>query len=300
MKRHPILKDRRFLQAFFSHAIHLIAPASSGSPDILRALGELSELNIHIPKSLLAKGIPYHANSDQERLRLFKAAIRDPKTDILWALRGGYGSARLIEQLAKMKKPKKEKYFIGSSDITALHLFLSQHWGWKTIHASGLQGLFNPTLSLTTFKALADILTHQYPILLKNLKPLNEKAATRRKITGELTGGNATLVQNSMGTCWEMDPQKKIIFLEDVNEPAYKIDRLLLHIKQAGGFNAAKAIVFGDFSGPSDTTFTLKRFAQEIKLPVFKTNQFGHGQKNHPLIYLSQCEIKENTLAMNL
>jgi len=239
------------------------------------------------------KATPFHTHTDLKRFQHLKEALLDKSSDIIWALRGGYGSAKLIDRLVKMKKPKKEKIFIGFSDITALHLFFSQHWGWKTIHAHGLTGLLQPELEPQNFKAIANIIAQKTDVaIIKNLKPLNARAQKTKKATGLLTGGNATLIQTGIGTCWQIHTEKKILFLEDVNEKAYKVDRLLNHLKQAQLFQKVKAIVFGKFSDTlTDTDVPLKRFASEINVPVFKTDQFGHGNLNCPLIYNARSEV---------
>lgn len=301
-----VLQDSGFLGAFKNQPIRLVAPASGCDPKLIKTLEQLRDLSLHIPKDLLNTTTSLRTNTDAQRFQQLKEALLDKSSNIIWALRGGYGSARLIDQLTKMKKPKKEKIFIGFSDITALHLFFSQHWKWKTIHANGLTGLLDPKLAPSNFKAIAQIIAQKTSSLtMKNLKPLNERAQKAKKISGPLTGGNTTLIQTSIGTGWQIDTFGKILFLEDVNEKAYKIDRTLQHLRQANLFKKVKAIVFGSFSDPfTNTDIPLKRFSSEINLPVFKTDQFGHSNTNHPLIYNAQSEItpfgKKFVLKMNI
>lgn len=302
----PALNDTDFLKCLQDLKIRVVAPASGCDHRLFKTLSELSQLiPIHIPPGLLSKGTPFHANNDNARLTDLIEALEDPNHDIIWTLRGGYGSSRLIEGLRKIKKPKKEKIFIGFSDITALHLFFSQQWNWKTIHAYGITGLLKPELDPENFIRLADILTQSASYTqIDNLHPLND-LAQKTSVKGELTGGNATLIQTSIGTSWQLEAKEKIVFLEDVNEKAYKVDRVLNHFKQTHLLQKAKAILFGDFyDKDTDTNVALERFAKETPIPIYKTHQFGHGKLNRPLIYRSRAQILPNgelfSLRMNV
>jgi muramoyltetrapeptide carboxypeptidase len=124
-------------------------------------------------------------------------------------------------------------------------------------------------------------------------------------IIGDLAGGNLTLVENSIGTCWQIQTTKKIIFLEEINEQGYRVDRSLNHIRQAGLLVDVAAIVLGDFThekeGRLNIDYALARFAQEITIPIYQSKQFGHGFRNHPLIYNSPATIsRANNITYNL
>lgn len=297
----PALKDPTFQQIFAEHQVIMVAPGSGVDPKRIEALNNLG-LPIQTPPDILESAIPYHANTDQKRLSLLKAALfnRDPKT-IVWTLRGGYGSSRLINKLQGLKKPKHPKYFIGFSDNTALHLFLSQEWGWKTIHGSGLNSLLQPEQDPQNFLKIAEIIHNQKPTEINDLEPLNAKAQkllikNAKPITAKLTGGNLTLLANSIGTPWQIQTKGKILFIEETSEKGYAVDRSLYHLKQAGLFKGVKAIVLGDFEEDThpdqdNIRFALQRFAIETTVPVFKSQQFGHGITNYPLIYGSKGTI---------
>ncbi len=291
----PIVHDSHFQQAMSIRKIKLVAPGSGTEPEQIQQLHSFQFLNVEIPENLVTKAIAFHANSDEERLKLLKSALNDnSKNTIVWSLRGGYGSARLINDLNKLPKPKYEKVFIGYSDMTALHLFLSQNWQWKTINGAGLLDLLNAKKDPQNFEKIVDILSKKNRFAsITNLKLLNPAQFKQVKLTGPLTGGNLTIVQTSLGTNWQIQTAGKILFLEDVGEKGYQVDRALNQLKQAGVLKNVKAIVFGDFADPVDdkVDLALDRFAQEMKMPVFKTDQFGHGKKNYPLIYNAASEI---------
>lgn len=300
-----VVYDPNFQALMQPYPIRLIAPASGIDPNKIPALQSLTFLKLSIPENLIVNKIPYHSNSDADRLEMLKQAIYEAPEKIIWTLRGGYGTARLIDSLRTLPTPKNEKIFIGSSDNTALHLFMSQHWGWKTIHGAGLNGLLNPNQDPENFSKLAQLIAHKKSnITIDHLVPMNNAAnavkKANQKISGKLTGGNISIIQTSIGTDWQIQSEGKILFLEEVNEKGYQVDRLLHHLKQAGVFKGVKAIVFGDFADPKDewVELALERFAKEMDIPIYKTDEFGHGTKNYPLIYNSESEINGTTLNM--
>lgn len=288
IKYHPIVEDLDFQQSLKNYKITVLAPGSSPSPEKVEALRNLACLPLQFPQALISKEVPFHANGDQKRFELLKQALQDNSSQqIIWAIRGGYGAARLIDKLEKLSQPKTEKWLVGYSDMTALHLFVSQRWQWKTLQGSFLVDFLDPQKDPQNFKKLSDLFSSRISHLeLDQLLPLNEAAKRSKRIDGRLTGGNLTLVQNSLGTAWQIQSQGKILFLEDDGEKGYQIDRILYQLKQAGVFKDVKAIVFGEFSGKDEfIDFALQRFALETAIPVFKTDEFGHGVKNYPLLY---------------
>jgi muramoyltetrapeptide carboxypeptidase len=301
----PIVTDADFQKTFQSHPIRSIAPASGIESEVIEQLRSITHFKINIPDNIVENKIIFHANADEERFLQLKNALYDksPHT-IIWTLRGGYGSARLIEKLRQCPKPETEKIFIGYSDITALHLFLSQHWHWHTIHGDGLAKLLTPTQDPQNFKRIASIISKKEKNLtLDPLIPLNKEALDTKKISGRITGGNLSIIQTSIGTPWQIQTAGKILFIEEVSEKGYRIDRILNHLKQSGILKKVKGIVFGqlisfldtvDLPTSEDITVALERFATETNIPVFKSNQFGHGHTNYPLIYNAPSEIVLN------
>ena len=277
-----------------NNRIHVVAPASGVSPARLQRLKDyLSPFNAIIPEQLVNSECLFHACSDESRFDHLVAALYDDEpVPIVWALRGGYGSARLLERLYALPKPKTPKTFIGFSDTTALHLFLSQFWQWRTIHAAGLAQLVDDEpRDLENFARVAAILNQQTSQqTLSALKPLNQAALNTPRINGYMQGGNLTLVECSIGTCWQARTSGALLFLEDVGEKGYRIDRSLLHLKQAGLLSEVNAVIFGEFLGPDEEgiAYALQRFAQDIETPVYQTNQFGHGKMNYPIVYHTQ------------
>lgn len=284
-----------FQKAFESHTIQVIAPASGTSSKKIQELKQITELPLNMSSTIVDHKMLFHSKDDEQRFLELKNAILDPKNTIIWTLRGGYGSARLIDELQKLPKPDNEKIFIGYSDNTALHLFFSEQWGWKTIHGSGLTQLLEPQQDPQNYLKITELLTGQTETnALDKLIPLNARAKSLQKLEGKLTGGNLTLVENSIGTSWQINTDNKIVFLEEVGEKGYRVDRIFNHLHQANMLQGAKALILGDFiheADPKEMNFVLNRFAECQNFPVYKTNEFGHGIRNYPLRYQTDYEI---------
>lgn len=285
--------------------VNIIAPASGNvsNATIQSMLKKLKSLGfvVNLPKNLLKETL-FCANTDEYRANHLIESLNDNEHKIIWALRGGYGSMRIIPKLLTIAKPSYEKILIGYSDITALHLFLSQNWGWYTIHGvvgKEITEKFDPK----NLEIIVSLLNREgYEVKIPIDSQLNKIKFDN--LNGKLSGGNLAIIQNSIGTSWELDSKDKIIFLEDVNEEGYKVDRMLEHLKQSGVLKGARAVIFGDFGEKENANSSVKdalmRFANNINIPVFKTKYFGHGYHNYPLVYNAVAKIIINSNGMLL
>lgn len=219
----------------------------------------------------------------------------------IWCLRGGYGSMRLIPHLLKMRPPKRPKLFIGFSDITSLHLFFSQNWKWPVIHGRTISQMDRNLSDTPDRKLLTDIIYGKKSnYTFKNLIPLNGPALEKEVIEASITGGNLRIVQSSLGTDWELKAKRKILFLEDVSERGYSIDRMLEQMLQAKLIDKGlAAVVFGDFTegkerdGGDLTIKALERFAEKVPYPVLRGLPAGHHHEhNFPVPFNTKAELK--------
>lgn len=273
--------------------VDIIAPASH-SPDLKlgQGLDWIKSLGL-IPRvfdGMIQPDAFFAAPLETQLLQLQEALYSDSKA--IWCLRGGYGSMRLIPFLKKMRPPKRPKLFVGFSDITSLHLYFNQAWGWPTIHGRTISQLSPELGNSHDRKILKKLIFGQLDeMIFKGLRPLNEAARDEQTITGKITGGNLRILQSSLGTDWELKAKGKILFIEDVSERGYSIDRMLEQMVQAKIIHKGlKALVVGDFTGGQEkdgvnfTETALKRFAQRVDYPVLKGLPCGHGDKfNYPL-----------------
>lgn len=286
--------NAEFVKLLKDTKITVVAPASGTNKELLSDLKQINSLKLDIPNHCFDGGkSTFHSHCDEIRSKCLEDALLNNSNNVIWSLRGGYGSAKLINNLQKLPKPAKEKIFIGFSDMTALHIFLSQEWGWKTIHGNGIVEIFKHEKDRENFIKIAKIISGQTTeAVIKGLSAINPFAQSSKSITGSLTGGNLTIVQTSLGTSWQIKTSGKIIFLEDVDIKPYQLDRALYHLKQAGVLNNINAVIFGVCGNDNnDIMKVLKDFASHLTVPVFKSNKFGHEKFNDPIIYNTPSKI---------
>jgi muramoyltetrapeptide carboxypeptidase len=272
--------------------VDIIAPASVGKRIVITKAKKLLTdwgLCYHIPANIFGKDL-LCANSDAVRFQQLKAALLNKKSKAIWCLRGGYGSARLLPMLSQLTPPPHHKLFMGFSDITVLHAFLQRQWRWTTLHTPSLnQCVINDVAESSVQKLKALIFGEQQQVNFVNLIPLNKLSQKNITIKSNIVGGNLCLIQNSIHTLWQPNTKNKIIFLEEVNERGYRVDRMLQHLEQAGIFKDVKAVLLGDFIGGKDPDgksrikAVLKRFAEQSHFPVLQVVGIGHGKFNDPL-----------------
>lgn len=281
-------KMKNFIPLKAGDLVEIIAPSSPCSYNQLSALKQLLEswqLNCIVKKDIFAKDL-LCANSDEMRATHLKNALLNPSTKAIICARGGYGSMRLIPELAKMQPPRTPKIFVGMSDTTCLHLYFQQEWGWATIHGAAASDRFSKE-SIASLKSL--LFAEDRQIHFNQLTPLNKQAQSEQIVTSSLIGGNLTLIQAGIGTSWQMNAKDKIILLEEIDERAYRIDRMLEHLQQAKIFKNAAAILLADFLGgkePDGSSLVnpvLERFAEQSDIPVVKIENIGHGYMNLPI-----------------
>lgn len=196
----------------------------------------------------------------------------NPEITAIFCLRGGYGSPQILPLLDYTLIKNNPKLFIGYSDITALHIALQQKSLLATVHGS---------MPASDLIDADEDMNHSFQAFLESPfsrrtihNPVGEpiESLIPGKACGILTGGNVSLIVSLMGIPYEMDAKGKILFLEEVNEEWYKIDRMLNQLAMAGKFAEAKGIVLGswtDCSPPSDGLL-IKNLLTEILLPFNK------------------------------
>jgi muramoyltetrapeptide carboxypeptidase len=268
-------------------SVEIIAPSSRCTDTRLQELKALLkswDLNCIVDERIFGDDL-LCANTDEIRFELLKKALERNESKAIICARGGYGSMRLIPRLATLTPPAQAKLFVGMSDITALSLYLERHWHWPTLHGGASPDIFSKE-SLRTLKAF---LFNEVKEVSLNGRPLNAQAQEVKTLKATITGGNLCLVQTSLATHWEIDARKKFILLEEVGERGYRVDRMLEQLKQAGAFDEASAIIFGDFlkgnepDGSSLIAPVLNRFAETIPIPVVQIEGVGHGHTNVPI-----------------
>ena len=237
--------------------IALVAPAGPLlDRDDLQRSGELCRALGHepVPGAHAAKRYGYLAGSDDDRAADLNAALGDDTIDAVWCVRGGYGVTRILHRVDADAFARRPKPVIGYSDITALLNGLTRVTGIVTFHG--------PTARqpMTAFsrRHFERVLAGSGPAgLLERIAPPAEvliprapRIATivRGRAEGRLIGGNLTLLQCLVGTRWQPDFQDAILFLEDVGEDLYRVDRALSHLRLAGLLDQLAGVAVGQFT----------------------------------------------------
>ena len=234
----------------------------------------------------------FHANKDGKRASLLNQAFSSKDSTAVWMLRGGYGLQKLMPSFIKKQtgKSSRKKLFIGYSDGTALHLYLNRQ-KQASLHAPLICEL--PDLSKTELFQLKNVLFgHKTEIIFNRLKLITKSPPKILKAT--LTGGNLSLLSSSVGTAWLSGLPSCFLFIEDVNEADYKVDRMLHHLFYSGALRRAKALLIGSFgpTGPSRLLReALKNFSSTCNIPIILGLACGHGRPNQPLPFQTPAEL---------
>lgn len=192
----------------------------------------------------------YFGNPVEGRIRDLHDMFRDPEVKAVLAISGGYGAPQLLDRIDYDLIKNNPKIFVGYSDITALHLAINKKTGLITFHGPNLLSQFTEYTQKWFSRAIFDStplgeITN--PPERNPLRPLHPIRTIRPGIaTGRLIGGNLTLISTTMGTPYEIDTRGAILFLEDIGEEPYRIDRMLTQLRLAGKLDQAAGIVFGE------------------------------------------------------
>jgi muramoyltetrapeptide carboxypeptidase len=245
----------------------------------------------------------FNGCSLQDRALLIRSYLSSSDYDTLWTVWGGEGAADLLPYLDKtLPETIPTKQVIGSSDATAILIYLSKFPSVSPIHAPNL-GRLPVIKSSASYEVLKSLVCGEpESIVLRHLTPLNLSARSQQalKSTGS-TGGNLSLLTISVGDTWEFDAAGKIIFLEDWREKPHVIDRNLKSLARRGKFSKAVAIVVGNVfcelvptrmdDQVSYLRERLSQFAESLSIPVFETPLIGHGPDNYPVPFRWPAEI---------
>lgn len=283
--------------------VDVVAPASKGPMEELEEGVKTLEswgLRVRIQPHLYSPHL-LHSNSDLERWTQLKSALLNKESSAIWCVRGGYGSMKLLPKLSKLKKPKHTKVFLGLSDITSLNVFFNQKWKWPVLHAPVLTRVGRGDLPQESMDELKQVLFGTIRELQYPLKPLNAAAEKCKNLMGTLVGGNWTTLMAGLATPYQVRASNSILFLEDVGERGYRLDRYWEQLLQMGFLDQLSGIILGDFTlgdesnGENYVWEVLKERASGYKKPVFCGIPSGHGVIQRVLPLGVSLKLKRRT-----
>ncbi len=224
----------------------------------------------------------YLAGTDDERLDDLLALVRDPEVGAILFARGGYGAGRLLPRLDPALFAETRKLFIGYSDITAFALWLWRQCGLASIHGPMLER--DDLTGAARARLLA--LARGEPV-----EPLEGKAMAGGRVRGRLVGGNLRMITTTLGTPWEIDTAGAILFIEEIGEQPYALDRSLVQLRDSGKLEAACGVAIGRlvdceserYPGVSACDVLERALLPEVRGPVVQGLPFGHVGDNRAL-----------------
>ncbi len=265
--------------------IEIIAPASSIKiEDVKKTKSFLKTQDFLFGFPKFEKSLICSASYDK-RLSDLKAAFKNKESDFIWCLRGGYGSHQLLDGMSR-KDYKIDKVLMGFSDITSLHYYINQVLERASVHGPHANSFIN----VHSKKVLKETLGFIHkpkdsrPVF-NGLKRLNKVG--QKPISAKVIGGNLVSLQAVIGTDYDKGVKGRILFLEEIAEPAYKINRILEHMKQSGFLTGVRAVVLGGFTHENKKELLkinayLKDWAKEQNFPVLSGMSAGHIKENRP------------------
>jgi muramoyltetrapeptide carboxypeptidase len=256
----------------------------------------------------------YLGGTVEDRVEDLHAMFRDPEVKGVFAIRGGYGASQLLERVDYGLIRTHPKIFLGYSDITALHLAIQKKAGMVTFHGPVALARFTPFTQTYFRKALFETEPIGRVTNPPDSDPLRPAHVLRTvhsgKARGPLFGGNLTLISTTMGTPFEIETDGRILFVEDVDEEPYSIDRMLTQLRLAGKLAAAAGVIFGEcqncrpreFHPSYESTLSVGEVVDEIlgslHVPVLSGLTIGHtdDQLTLPLGVMSRLDADQGEL----
>ena len=244
------------------------------------------------------------AGTEEDKVTDIQNFIDNPEVKAIISTRGGYGCVRVIDQLNLNPLAQQKKWFVGYSDVTVFHSHIHTHYGTPTLHGtmpvnisdqpSEAEALSNRTLIDALFgRDLSYELPHH---------ELNQNGDAE----GQLVGGNLSMLYSLLGSSSDIDTTDKILFIEDLDEYLYHVDRMMMNMKRTGKLENLAGLIVGGMSDMNDNTIPFGKTAEEIILehtqdfgyPIYFGFDAGHQKPNLALRLGMKTKIKENKLLL--
>lgn len=281
-----------------SDTVHIISTARKisnkeikPSMDLLTSWG----LKVVLGENLFQEQHQFAGNREQ-RTKDLQTALDDPSCKAILCARGGYGTVQLIDNLDFTDFLQSPKWIIGYSDVTALHSHINENFGIESLHATMCINLPNG-VSAAAIESLRKALFGEIVSLDFQLE--EESTPPLENVTAPLVGGNLSILYSLTGTPSQIDTKGKFLFLEDLDEYLYHIDRMLMNLSRVGMLSHCKGLLVGGMSDMNDNAIPYGQTAKEIilqhanahQIPVIFGVPAGHIQDNRCLIMNRMVEL---------
>lgn len=244
------------------------------------------------------------SSGDKERASDFMDMLTNKDVDAIWCSRGGYGAIRLLSFIDFSLMQSNPKWLIGYSDITVFHSVLQNAYDVMSIHGPMARSLKEGSFDETGMTNLWNLLQGKMPSYNISAHPLNRMGKTK----GTLTGGNLSLLFSLIGSPYDFDPRGKVLFIEDVGEYLYQIDRMMYGLKISGKLKGLAGLVVGQMSDMYDNNTPFGADAYQIISDVVKDYDYpvlfdfpaGHSRQNEPLLFGAKVNLEVAKNDVNL
>jgi len=246
----------------------------------------------------------YFSGTDEERLEDLQQMLDDDSIKAIFCARGGYGTGRIIDRLHFKKFKENPKWIIGFSDVTVLQSHIYKHYKIASMHAPMAAAFNDEEYKNIYIQSLRDALIGRKANYAVEGNNLNQNG----KASGILVGGNLSLLANLIGTSSDIKTKNKILFIEDVGEYIYNVDRMLYQLKRSGKLEDLKGLIVGRFSDMKDTTIPFGQTTEEIIKHIVKAYDFpvcfgfpvSHEKENYALKIGVKYKLSVSTTSVEL
>ena len=246
----------------------------------------------------------YFSGTDEERINDLQQMMDDKNIKAILCARGGYGTGRIIDKLNFKKFVRRPKWIIGFSDITVLHNHIFTNYNIATMHAPMAAAFNDGEWNNPYVQSMLDAISGKKANYITSGNAMDQPG----KATGRLVGGNLALLTHLIGTKSDIDTRNKILFIEDIGEYIYNVDRMMYQMKRSGKLDRLKGLVIGRFSDIKDTdvpfgqsvTEVIKAIVKDYDYPVCFDFPVSHDKENYALKVGAgyKLTVKEGTVTL--
>lgn len=278
--------------------IRIISPSGCINPEYVDgAIKELTDWGLHVSEGKFARAkYGRFAGTTEQRIEDLQLAFDDPTVKAILCSRGGYGISQIIDKIDFSNFIKFPKWLIGFSDITILHNAITNN-GVASLHSIMAKHLTERTSNDEPVQQLKNILFGELPTYSILPHTLNKYG----KSSGKLIGGNLSVLMGLRGSQFDLDYSNAILFIEDIDEKPYKIDRMIQNLRFSGVFSKLSGLIVGQFSDCEEdpemkqSILEIISFAiKEYDFPVCFNFPAGHVEYNLPLILGTNIQLDVN------